>query len=165
MSGPLSSYDRHAADMAFRELMITLRDEKSRQKLSYAQMREAAGSSRDAIFNWLHLRSQPHLDRLCAAFASVGMELWIVPKRGCPFPMEPLRIEPESEQFWRFLWFTFLPGAFDACGAAAYQACAKAGIGRGTVYNWLEGRSQPMALTLFRVLNLVGYTMEAREAK
>jgi hypothetical protein len=164
MSGLISSYSRDAADLAFRELMVTLRDEKERQKLSFSQMHEAAGSSHDAMFNWVHLRRQPHLDRLCAAFASVGMELWIVPRRGCPFPMEPLRIEPESERFWRFLRFEFLPGAFDACGLAAYQAGTKAGIGRNTVYSWLGGYVKPMARSLFRVLNLAGYTIEARES-
>ena len=159
----LQPYDGEAVDRAFRDLMLQLQEQKKRRKMSLCAMEEKSGCHHGSLVSWIRMERQPLLDGLARAFECLGLELWIVPKEGCRWPLKPLRVEPWGEDF-HVAFTDHLIDAFAAARLSFYRPREYLPIGRNVVYNWLEGRSQPKALTLFRVLNLVGYTMEARDS-
>lgn len=163
MNAATLSYDGEAVDRAFRDLMLQLQMQKIRQRMSLYAMEAASGCHHDSLVSWIRMKRQPYLDGLVRAFACLGMELWIVPKADCRWPLKPLRVERWKTDF-QPAFAEYLDDAFAAVRLPYYRVREHLPIGRNVIYTWLEGSSQPKAMTLFRVLNLVGYTMEAREA-
>ena len=142
---------------------MQLKDAKERKHISFTALSRKSGCHHWSLTAWLRMERQPHLSGLVRVAESLGMELWIVPKDGCRWPLEPLRLEPWGKDF-QIVLSDFLEDAFAAVPLSFFQVQDYSISGHSTVYKWLEGRSQPMALTLFRVLNLAGYTMEARDS-
>ena len=163
MSAATLSYDGEAVDRAFRDLMLQLQEQKKRQKMSLRAMEEKSSCHHESLVSWIKMERQPYLSGLARAFACLGMELWIVPKAYCRWPLKPLRVEPWKTDF-QPAFADYLIDAFAAVRLPYYRVREHLPIGRNVVYTWLDGSSQPKALTLFRVLNLVGYTMEVRES-
>ena len=157
----LQPYDGEAVDRAYRDLMLRLRERMDEHKVTVSALEKAGLCHHASLVLWLRLERNPCLSSVARAFGGVGLELWIVPKAGCRYPAQPMRVEPWDKHY-QIAFGDFLSDALDACRVRCYHLKDYVNVGRNGMYNWLQGTAQPKALTLFRVLNLLGYTMEAR---
>ena len=157
----LQPYDGEAVDRAFQTLMLQLPTQMALKKKTVSALEREGSAHHASLLPWTRMERVPYLGCMVRAFEALGMQLWIVPKEGCRYPMKPLRVEQWGKDF-QIVLSDFLFSALDACRICGYQLRDYVPIGKGTVYAWLKGNVQPKALALFRVLNLLGYTMEAR---